>query len=578
MKNTKAFEVVSPVGGLNVMVSPGEITNIQSPDLRNVEFWEKELQGRFGRRKLTTAGLSGKVVGLDQYYLFSGASYLTAHSPKDVYRYYSSDKSWKYLTPTYTTGTVAVTNNSADIVGTNTVWSTNVAVGDKFRLGGLNDANPIWYEVQTVTDDTHITLTAVYAEATASGQVYTIRKLYTGGNTDLTVKDIITDLYVFTNGIDNIQKWDGDTSHLASDLGGSPPKAKFLCGYKDQLILGYTIEAGTDCPQRLRWSAVGNPESYPSENFMDLVEGADWLSGLAILGNYLVVFKERSIYLLYYVGGYWQFKQEMVVGGIGNIAPFSLGNLGDEILFLGPDGVYAFNGRNADNITDDNIKDIIDNLNPTAKFYSYGLIVEEKHQYWLAVPYGESETNDKLLVYDYFLGSWSWHDIPAGVFGYYNLEGDLTIGELEGTIGDLQGRIGDRFLLANAPINLIGGYDGYIYKVGEGQVDDGVTYTRYWVSKWFNFDAPHRVKTVSRLQPFLHNERGGSIDISIGTDFKDSWDLTKTISLDDATAGEILKPNVDFKLTAKNFRVKFSATNYFRLQKFIWYFLEKGFR
>ena len=69
MKNTKAFEVVSPVGGLNVMVSPEEITNIQSPDLRNVEFWEKELQGRFGRRKLTTALLSGKVVGLDQYYL-----------------------------------------------------------------------------------------------------------------------------------------------------------------------------------------------------------------------------------------------------------------------------------------------------------------------------------------------------------------------------------------------------------------------------------------------------------------------------------------------------------------------------
>jgi len=69
----------------------------------------------------------------------------------------------------YTTGTVAVTNGSATIVGTATAWLANVAATDTFK-----GPNGITYTVQSVTDDTHLVLTAVYVGTSLSAQTYIV--------------------------------------------------------------------------------------------------------------------------------------------------------------------------------------------------------------------------------------------------------------------------------------------------------------------------------------------------------------------------------------------------------------------
>ena len=70
----------------------------------------------------------------------------------------------------YKTGTVLVTNGDATVVGTGTSWSGNVAAGDLFTIVGSG----VPYYVGSVTDDTHLELTANYAGSTLSGQSYTI--------------------------------------------------------------------------------------------------------------------------------------------------------------------------------------------------------------------------------------------------------------------------------------------------------------------------------------------------------------------------------------------------------------------
>lgn len=66
--------------------------------------------------------------------------------------------------PTALTGTISFTNNSVNITGTNTLFTTELAIGD-FILGG--DDN--WWEVVTITSDTAATLYRVYSGATESG-------------------------------------------------------------------------------------------------------------------------------------------------------------------------------------------------------------------------------------------------------------------------------------------------------------------------------------------------------------------------------------------------------------------------
>jgi len=75
----------------------------------------------------------------------------------------------------YQTGTVAVTNGSSSVVGTDTLWTSNVSVGNIFTIPGSG----AWYEVASITDDTHLTLTANYGGSTASGSAYAITKDFT---------------------------------------------------------------------------------------------------------------------------------------------------------------------------------------------------------------------------------------------------------------------------------------------------------------------------------------------------------------------------------------------------------------
>jgi len=73
----------------------------------------------------------------------------------------------------YGTGTVAVTNASTAVVGTDTFWASNVSAGDYFRVdaNGIAESS-LWYKIATVTDNTNIVLESAYGEATESLMEY----------------------------------------------------------------------------------------------------------------------------------------------------------------------------------------------------------------------------------------------------------------------------------------------------------------------------------------------------------------------------------------------------------------------
>ena len=75
----------------------------------------------------------------------------------------------------YRTGTVTVTNADATVVGVGTAFTDNVVAGDLFTLPGSG----IFYEVASITDDTHLELTANYAGETAEGVTYIISTGFT---------------------------------------------------------------------------------------------------------------------------------------------------------------------------------------------------------------------------------------------------------------------------------------------------------------------------------------------------------------------------------------------------------------
>ena len=78
----------------------------------------------------------------------------------------------------YRTGTVAVTNGSKTVTGTDTLWASSVNVGDAFALVDAN-LNPTgaWYEVESVTNNTTLVLKQSYAGTTGSNKTYCVFNL-----------------------------------------------------------------------------------------------------------------------------------------------------------------------------------------------------------------------------------------------------------------------------------------------------------------------------------------------------------------------------------------------------------------
>lgn len=76
------------------------------------------------------------------------------------------------MTAWYRTGTASVSNGSAAVTGTTTAWANQVLAGDAISF----DAGGKWYEIASVTDNTHLTLATNFAETTVSGGSYAIQR------------------------------------------------------------------------------------------------------------------------------------------------------------------------------------------------------------------------------------------------------------------------------------------------------------------------------------------------------------------------------------------------------------------
>jgi len=75
----------------------------------------------------------------------------------------------------YRAGSVSVTNGSVSVVGVDTLWASQAAVGDAFSIDGDK-----LYEIAAITDNTHLTLQSAYTGTTAGVVSYGIIRNFTG--------------------------------------------------------------------------------------------------------------------------------------------------------------------------------------------------------------------------------------------------------------------------------------------------------------------------------------------------------------------------------------------------------------
>ncbi|EAX47553.1 hypothetical protein TcarDRAFT_1288 [Thermosinus carboxydivorans Nor1] len=490
--------ILDPDKGINKYLPKDLIPDTAWSDGNNVLFGVGYVEKAQGWQKFIATQLDGPIMAIDNYYKFNGDSFLMIVTTKRVY----------YYNP--------VTNNVVDITGAT-------------PLNGTVD-NPVFTETAQ-------------------------------------------DLFIITNGIDPIKYWDGvsatiaDLPGLTDCVGGvTSVRAKSLVFFQNFLVLFNTIENGNNCPQRLRWSQLGDIQKWKNNadgsgqaGFGDLTDGIDLGQRLVPLGNYLVAYKERSIQVLSYVGGDLIWDKRPAIFGTGLLAPKAIMDLGDEHIFIGPDNIYSFDLIEPKIAGDDIAKEFFRILDPAKAHMTTAFFVEEVPECWFAFVSVNSPNgyHDKAIVYNTDTKAWSIRDMPMTAFGYYNLKDDPIWDTDEGTWDSDDSAWDSSTNLANAPINLGGDAQGYVYVFG-GNSKDGADLSFNITSKLFDLDEPFRLKRLKRIQLMVSREGPYNLLVKVGTadnvDEPIKWYGPYNMNLD------VTKPPwVDVDITGRYFCVEFST-------------------
>ena len=218
---------------------------------------------------------------------------------------------------------------------------------------------------------------------------------------------------IATNYADNIQKFTEGTSSAFSDLVAL--KAKYIAVIRDFVVAGYTNESSTAYNQRVKWSGINDSSTWtPSQStqsgYKDIVGSHGNVQAIVGGESAGVIFMEKAIYRMSYVGVPLIFQFDKIADNIGAFAPKSVASYGNQIFFLAQDGFYKLTGGQqltpigngkVNNFFFDDLSSNLDGI--TSAIDPNNSIVVWSYRGGGAT----GTTNNKFVIYNYAVDKWS---------------------------------------------------------------------------------------------------------------------------------------------------------------------------
>lgn len=300
------------------------------------------------------------------------------------------------------------------------------------------------------------------------------------GNITVTPENLISsavfrDTCLFTNGVDPPFQWNGTGNCSLMTVPTDLTAAKFLAIFQNYTFFANVTVDGTDYRSRVQYSNINSISTWTDFDFVDVSrDDGQMITGIKVLGDKLVIFKDRTIWVAQFTGDAdipFQFSQTNA--SVGCVSHFSIQEVDNGLVFLSWDGLYFFDGFNAYKISDRLNFTFHDELATLQFPNAVSMYQHTKNRYWLGIASNGSSTNDTVIT-------WTKANTTTQTDAFSVYKG-LSSSAMQIVYPD-----------GITEVPYFGDYSGYVYKADTG-VDDyplGIqtSIDAYYYTNWISFD------------------------------------------------------------------------------------------
>lgn len=313
---------------------------------------------------------------------------------------------------------------------------------------------------------------------------------------------------------DDMQTWDGLTATVTSSA--NPPRAKYIKLLNGKCYLGglaspnqsqivYTNTLPADLTTAGRF---GNSQEFDPND-------GNIMTGFAKIDKVLLVFKRRKVMTFDSVAS--PVIVETIDPTRGAVDQYSIINVEDDVYFASDDGIYSVIQREG---TDLRFKSTPISIKVKTTYGNINLkneIVATYHDYRLLFSITQGgQTNSEILVLDTRME-------PKAFTKYRNITADSFV--------KIRDASGSEQLYYGSSVT------GKVYRMYDGESDNGTAFTSYFTTKNFNFNAFDLYKIIRSFAVQGYAALTAIFSLKIYFDSADAPSLTKTIDNIEATSG-----------------------------------------
>jgi len=262
-----------------------------------------------------------------------------------------------------------------------------------------------WFqEVSGTSSMIAIAGSKIYYSTNASGTFTDITGALTITDSDEAHWNMITfnDQVGATNGTDVPIKVSNALAASEMTLPTNVTIPKYIGAFNNYTFIGVPTLSGTLKHSRVYWSNIDTLDTWTNTDFNDigLDDGAGAITGLKVLGDRLVIFKERAIYIALFTGDAdIPFTFLKTPSDVGAISGQSIQEIKNGLMFLAQDGFYFFDGSNSIKMSD-RITTTLETFSRSRFANAVSAYQREKNRYWCSFTTSGSTEHNRVITWD----------------------------------------------------------------------------------------------------------------------------------------------------------------------------------